>query len=86
MLLHLDIGDNAVHRVAMSEFRHGAMVESGWRVGELVWRKRLRMLRLETKRIDVLKVVLRANGVRVEAMKMWCWRTLASMDPSFRGW
>jgi hypothetical protein len=61
------------------------MVECGRRVRELVWRKRLGVLRLHAEGVDILEVVVMASkGVRVEAVQMgWC--RLASVDPSFRG-
>jgi hypothetical protein len=65
--------------------RQGAMIESGRRVSKLVRCEGLGMLGLEAKRIDILELVLGCDSVRVEAMKVWCWRSLASMDPSFRG-
>lgn len=86
LLLHLDIRNHVVHgRVFVMGLRQRAMVESGRRVSELVRSEGLGMLGLETKGIDILELVLCCDSVRVEAMKVWCWRSLASMDPSFRG-
>jgi len=67
--------------------RHGAnlVVECRGLVGELVGRKRLRMLRLHAKGVDILEM-MRAQGMVVEAMEMGGRRELSSVDPAFRGW
>lgn len=65
--------------------RQGSMVECGWRVGELVWRKGLRVLRLDAKRIDILEVVVGAESVRIEAVELGGGCDLASMDPALGG-
>lgn len=50
--------------------RQGGMVECGRRVRELVWRKGLRMLRLQSKGVGVVEVVIRSQGMRIKAMEM----------------
>ena len=53
-------------------------------MGELVRRKRLRVLWLDAKGVDILEVV-GAKGMVVEAVEMGGRCILAGVDPSFRG-
>ena len=40
-------------------------------MGELVWRKRLRVLRLHSKWVNIMKLMMMGtDGVRIEAMEM----------------
>jgi hypothetical protein len=61
------------------------MVERRWLVRELMRRKGLSVLRLKTKRVGILEVVVGAQGVRIEALEVRIGRSLASVDGAFRG-
>ena len=65
--------------------RQGGMVECGRRVSELVWREGLRVLGLQREGIGVLEVMVRSQGMWVEAVEMGGRCILAGVDPSFRG-
>lgn len=51
-------------------------------VSELMRRESRRMLSLHGKRVLVRKVMVRAESVRIEAMKLRGWHRLSSMQPS----
>lgn len=63
----------------------GCMVECRWLVRELMRRKGLRVLRLKTKRVSVLEVVMGAQGVRIEALEVRIGCIVASVDSALRG-
>jgi hypothetical protein len=65
--------------------REGRMVERRWLVRELMRCKGLRVLRLKTKRVGILEVVMSAQGVGIEALKVRIGRSLASVDSALRG-
>lgn len=60
------------------------MVKCGWLMGKLVRRKRLGGLGLNSKGIDVLKV-MSSERMMIEAMKVGDMCSVTSMDPAFRG-
>jgi hypothetical protein len=61
------------------------MVECRGLVGELVRRKRLRVLWLNSERVGVLEVVMVCQCVRVEALEVRIvGRGLASVEGAFR--
>lgn len=62
---------------------HGALVKSRRLVGELVGRKRLRMLRLHAKGIGILEMV-RAERMVVEAVQVRSRCDLAGVNSAFR--
>lgn len=66
----------------MGLLHHGALVKGRGLVGELMGRKRLRML--HAKGIGILKVV-RAERMVVEAMQMRSRCDLAGVNSAFRG-
>lgn len=49
-----------------------------------MWCKRLGVLRLKPKWVDILKVVI-SKCMRIEAIEMRCLHMLASMDTTLRG-
>lgn len=61
------------------------MIECRWLVRELMRCKGLRVLRLKTKRVGILEVVVGAQGVRIEALEVRIGRSLASVDGALRG-
>ena len=64
--------------------REGCMVERRWLVRKLMRRKGLRVLRLKTKRVGILEVVMSAQGVGIEALEVGIGCSLASVDSALR--
>lgn len=61
------------------------LFKDGRLVGELMRRKGRRVLRLHSKRVLVVEVLVVAERVRIEAMELRGWRSLSSMQSAFRG-
>lgn len=85
LLLHLDFWDDVIHRRVFVSLRHRRMFKCGGLVGELMGRKRLRVLRLQGEGVLVGKVVMGSESMRIEAMEMGGGRVLTSMYAAFGG-
>ena len=83
LFLHLNVCDHVIEWGVLMGLRHGALVECSGLVGEVVGRKRLGLLRLHGKGIDILEV-MGAKRMVVEAVEMGGRCDLASMDSAFR--
>lgn len=64
--------------------RHVVVVKGRRLMGKLVGCKRLVVLRLHSKRIEVLEMMLAAQRLRVEAVHVAGRYSLASMERAFR--
>ena len=84
--LHLDLRNDIFHRRVLVRLIERGMVECRRLMGELMRRKRLRVLWLESERVGVLEVVMICQCVRVEALELRIvGRGLASVEGAFRG-
>jgi hypothetical protein len=84
LLLHLDFWDHVVHWRVLVGLGQGALVECRRLMGELMGRKRLRMLVLHAERIGILEV-MGAEGMMVEAVQVSGGCNLAGVESAFRG-
>jgi hypothetical protein len=82
LLLHFHVGDHVVEWRVLMGLCHGALVECRGLVGELVGRKRLGVLGLHGKGIDILEVV-RVECMVIEAVEMGGRSDLAGVDSAF---
>ena len=85
LLLHLDVGNHVIHGRVLVRLRQRSVLKACRLMGELMRRKRWRMLCLHGKRVLVGEVVS-SQSMRIEAMNLVGWGDLTSMQSPFRGW